>query len=41
LHNKTSIIAGPDLERYFDLHQALLEFGMLFEPYVNGWEYAE
>ena len=36
MHNRTSIIAGKDLDRYFDLHQALLEFGMLFEQETNG-----
>ena len=35
MHNKPSIIAGKNLERYFDLHQALLEFGMLFEQETN------
>src|SRR5713101_3467111 len=35
MHNKPSIIAGKDLERYFYLHQALLEFGMLFEQETN------
>jgi hypothetical protein len=35
MYNKSSIIAGKDLERYFSLHQALLEFSMLFEQETN------